>query len=104
MRKCETLHLPETVARGPLTPLVPSVMLVPAAGDIGPTGPTGPTGTAQDLLPAGGRQYGGTGMKMAPMGAPTSYDPTTGGVRADYSMYNAPAPGPVPGMDGASGS
>jgi hypothetical protein len=77
---------------------------VPAAGDIGPTGPTGPTGTAQDLLPAGGRQYGGTGMKMAPMGAPTSYDPTTGGIKADYSMYNAPAPGPVPGMDGASGS
>ena len=72
--------------------------------DAGPTGPTGPTGTAQDLLPSGGQQYGGTGMKMAPMGAPTSYDPTTGGVRADYSMYNAPAPGPVPGMDGASGS
>jgi hypothetical protein len=76
-----------------------------APGSINEVGPAGTTGTAQDFL-----ARSGPGMKMAPMGDATSYDPTTGGVRADYSMYNAPAPGsapgmgPVPGMTDASGS
>ena len=67
----------------------------------GPAGATGPTGTAQDLLARGNA---GSGLKMPPMGPSMSYDPTTGGFKADYSLYNAPTPGAVPGMDGAIGS
>jgi hypothetical protein len=59
--------------------------------DPGPTGPTGPTGTAQDLLARGGPQSGGPGLKMPPMGSSTRFDP-------NYSLYDAPAPGPAPGM------
>lgn len=71
---------------------------VGAPGDVGATGPTG---TAQDLLARGNA---GSGLKMPPMGPSMSYDPTTGGFKADYSLYNAPTPGAVPGMDGAIGS
>jgi len=71
---------------------------VGAPGDVGATGPTG---TAQDLLARGNA---GSGLKMPPMGSSMSYDPTTGGFKADYSLYNAPTPGAVPGMDGAVGS
>ena len=72
-----------------------------APGQVGAAGPAGTTGTAQDLL-AGGNA--GSGLKMPPMGSSLSYDPSTGGFKADYSLYNAPAPGAVPGMDGAVGS
>jgi hypothetical protein len=64
--------------------------------DPGPTGPTGPTGTAQDLLARGGPQSGGTGLKMPPMGSSTRFDP-------NYSLYDAPAPGPAPGMGSVPG-
>ena len=75
-----------------------------APGQVGATGPTGPagtTGTAQDLLASGNA---GSGLKMPPMGSSLSYDPTTGSFKPDYSLYNAPTPGAVPGMDGAAGS
>ena len=64
--------------------------------DPGPTGPTGPTGTAQDLLARGGPQSGGPGLKMPPMGSSTRFDP-------NYSLYDAPAPGPAPGMGSVPG-
>jgi len=67
----------------------------------GPAGTTGTTGTAQDLLARGNA---GSGLKMPPMGPSMAYDPTTGNFKANYSLYNAPASGPVPGMDGAVGS
>lgn len=73
----------------------PDITAIEAAG------PAGTTGTAQDLLARGNA---GSGLKMPPMGPSMSYDPTTGGFKADYSLYNAPTPGPVPGMDGAIGS
>ncbi len=61
------------------------------------TGGIGSTGTAKELL-------AGTGLKTPAMGPSMAYDPATGGFKADYSLYNAPAQGSVPGMDNASSS
>ena len=74
---------------------------VNAPGQVGATGQVGAAGTAQDLLASGNA---GTGLKMPAMGPSMSYDPTSGGFKADYSLYNAPAQGPVPGMEGAVGT
>jgi len=74
---------------------------VGSTGQVGAAGDVGTTGTARDLLASGNA---GTGLKMPAMGPSMSYDPTTGGFKADYSLYNAPAPGAVPGMEGAVGT
>jgi hypothetical protein len=71
-----------------------------ATGQVGSAGEVGPTGTAQDLLAS----RGGPGLKMPSMGPSMSYDPMTGGFKADYSLTSGSAPGAVPGMDGAAGS
>ena len=106
----ESVSLKEPGSQPPAAPLPGqpgSDVLVGGKPDItaieatGPAGATGPTGTAQDLLARGNA---GSGLKMPPMGPSMSYDPTTGSFKTDYSIYNAPTPGAVPGMEGAVGT
>jgi hypothetical protein len=56
----------------------------------------GSTGTAQDLL-------SGQGLKAPGMGSSLSYDPASGGFKADYSLSPQGAPS-ASGMEGAMGS